>query len=158
MRQEEVTLPTLTDNDCIKVSYSDNDIVVVDDVKQFAEFGSALISLNGIAVCTSGSVTAMMNSNKVELNKNQVAVVPKNAIITDLMLSPYFKLKAMFFLIECCRIFSTKKISVWNETMYIHRNNIFTLDDDAILFYDHFYSMLKLVMECGPNHIFIATK
>ena len=76
MHQEEVTLQSLTDNDCIKVSYSDNDIVVVDDVQQFAEFGSAHISLNGIAVCTSGRVTAMMNSNKVELNKNQVAVVP----------------------------------------------------------------------------------
>lgn len=119
IRQEEVTLPTLTDNDCIKVSYSDNDIVVVDDVKQFAEFGSALISLNGIAVCTSGSVTAMMNSNKVELNKNQVAVVPKNAIITDLMLSPYFKWKAMFFLIECCRIFSNKKNQPL-ERNYVH--------------------------------------
>ena len=158
MHQEEVTLQSLTDNDCIKVSYSDNDIVVVDDVQQFAEFGSAHISLNGIAVCTSGRVTAMMNSNKVELNKNQVAVVPKNAIITDLMLSPDFKLKAMFFSDRMLQSFLHEKISIWNETMYIHRNNILTLDDDAILFYDHFYSMLKLVMECGPNHIYYSNE
>ena len=113
MRQEEVTLQSLADNDCITVSYSDNDIVIIDDVQQFAEIGSAHISLNGIAVCTSGRVLAVMNSNKVELNKNQVAV---------------------------------------------HRNNILTLDDDAVLFYEHFYSMLKLVMECAPNHIYYSNE
>ena len=41
MVQEEVSLQTLTDNEDINIGYSDNDIVVVDSIQQFAEVRSA---------------------------------------------------------------------------------------------------------------------
>jgi AraC-like DNA-binding protein len=35
--------------------------------------------------------------------------------------------------------------------MYIHCNNVFTLGGDDVKFYEHFYSLLKFVVERGKN-------
>ena len=55
MVQEEVSLQTLTDNEDINIGYSDNDIVVVDSIQQFAEVSAAHVSMSAIAICTCGT-------------------------------------------------------------------------------------------------------
>ena len=56
MKQEEISLQTLTGNDDIQVGYSDNDIVIVDNIQKFAEVSAAHVSMNAIAICTQGKV------------------------------------------------------------------------------------------------------
>lgn len=154
MHQEEVTLQSLIDQDCLTVSYIDKDIVIIDDNQEFAAFSSAHLSLNGIAFCTAGKVIGKMNGRDVEMTKNQVVIIHKNTIITDLMLSPDFKLKAVFLSDAILQNFLREKMSVWNEVMYIYRDNFITLDDNYITFYEHFYSMLKLIIERGKHFIY----
>ncbi|MBQ4405735.1 MAG: AraC family transcriptional regulator [Bacteroidales bacterium] len=151
MHQEEITIQSLSVNDCIKVSYCDNNVMIVDDVQEFAAIGAARLSLNGIAICTNGKITGSMNGRKIEISKNEVAIIPKNALVTDLMISPDFKLKALFFSENVLQSFLHEKISIWNEMMYIHCNNVFTLGGDDVKFYEHFYSLLKFVVERGKN-------
>ncbi len=151
MHQEEITIQSLSVNDCIKVSYCDNNVMIVDDVQEFAAIGAARLSLNGIAICTNGKITGSMNGRKIEISKNEVAIIPKNALVTDLMISPDFKLKALFFSENILQSFLHEKISIWNEMMYIHCNNVFTLGGDDVKFYEHFYSLLKFVVERGKN-------
>ena len=154
MHQEEVSIQSLINSDSVTVSYSGNDLVIIDDIQEFAAFGAAHLSLNGIAVCTSGKVSGSMNGKSIEITKNQVVIIPKNVIITDIMFSPDFKLKAMFLADEVLQSFLREKISIWNETMYIYRNNVFTLEDDDVMFYEHFYSMLKLILERGKGRLY----
>ena len=95
-QHEEVTFQTLADNEDVQIGYSDNDIVVVDSIQQFTETRTAHVSMNTIVICTSGRVQAQMNGIQMELHKNQVAVIPQNVTVTDVMISPDFNLKAMF--------------------------------------------------------------
>lgn len=144
MSQEEITLQTLTDNEDITIGYSDKDIVIIDSIQKFAEFSAAHVAMNGIAICINGKVQAQMNGKPLELHKNQVAVIPGNVLISDLMISPDFDLKAMFLTNNILQSFLREKMSVWNDIVYIHHHHILTLEDDDILFYTNFYEMLSL--------------
>lgn len=153
-QQEEITFQTLTDNEDIQIGYSDNDIVVVDSIQQFAEVSTALVSMNAVVICTSGKVLGFINGKQIELHQNQVAIIPQNIIVTDVMVSPDFNLKAMFLTNRILQSFLREKMNVWNDMMYVHRHHIVTMDEDEILFYTHFYDMLKLTFDRGKDNPF----
>lgn len=154
MRQEEINLQSLTDNKDISVGYSDNNIVIIDSIQKFAEINAAHVSMNAIVICTNGKVKAEMNGKQMELHKNQVAVIPQNVIITDPMVSPNFDLKAMFFTNHILQSFLREKMNVWNEIVYIQRQHITTMEDNDILFYTHFYDMLRLCIDKNNDNPF----
>lgn len=154
MQQEEITIQTLTDNEGIQVGYSDNDIVIIDSIQKFAEISAAHVSMNAIAICTQGKVQGTLNGKMIELHKNQVAIIPQNVVVTDLMVSPDFDLKAMFFTNRILQSFLREKMPIWNEVVYIRRLNVVTLEDDDMQFYTYFYEMLRMCFYRGDNHPF----
>lgn len=147
MQQEEITLQTLTTNEAVHVGYSDNDIVIVDSIQQFALVSEAHVQMSAIAICTSGRVQGQMNGQLIEVRQNQVAVIPANVVITDLMISPDFNLKALFFTNQILQSFLREKMNLWNEVMYVQRLHVISLTDDDIRFYTYFYDMLSLCFE-----------
>ena len=54
-QHEEVTFQTLANNEDIQIGYSDNDIVVVDSIQQFAEINTAHVAMNAVVICTNGT-------------------------------------------------------------------------------------------------------
>ena len=154
MQQEEISLQTLTGNEDIQIGYSDNDIVIVDCIQKFAEMRAAHVSMNAIAICSQGKVQGMLNGQVIELHKNQVAIIPENVVITDLMISPDFALKAMFFTNRILQSFLREKMNVWNDVVYIHRIHVVSMEDDDLQFYTNFYEMLCLCFDKGKDHPF----
>ena len=144
MQQEEISLQSLTTNEAVHVGYSDSDIVIVDSIQKFALVSEAHVQMGAIAICTSGRVQGLMNGQAIELRQNQVAVIPANVVINDLMISPDFNIKAMFFTNQILQSFLHEKMSIWNEVMYIQRLHVISLSDEEIRFYTHFYDMLSL--------------
>ena len=153
-QQEEITFQTLADNEDIQIGYSDNDIMVVDSIQQFAKVSAAHVSMNAIVICTEGKVQGMMNGTLMEFCKNQVAIIPQNITVTDVMVSPDFNLKAMFLTNRILQSFLREKMNIWNDMMFIHRHHIVTMDEDEILFYTHFYDMLTLAIARGKSNPF----
>ena len=151
-QHEEVTFQTLANNEDIQIGYSDNDIVVVDSIQQFTEINTAHVAMNAVVICTDGKVQAQMNGKQMELHKNQVAIVPQDVTVTDVMVSPNFNLKAMFLTNRILQSFLREKMNIWNDMMYIHRQHIVTMDGDEILFYTHFYDMLTLAISKGKDN------
>ncbi len=151
-QHEEVTFQTLANNEDIQIGYSDNDIMVVDSIQQFTEINTAHVAMNAVVICTDGKVQAQMNGMQMELHKNQVAIIPKNVTVTDVMVSPDFNLKAMFLTNRILQSFLREKMDIWNDMMYIHRHHIVTMDEDEILFYTHFYDMLTLAISKGKDN------
>ena len=147
MHHEEISFQTLTDNEDIQVGYSDNDIVIIDSIQKFAEISAAHVSMNAIAICIQGKVQGTLNSQTIELHKNQVAIIPQNVIIADPMVSPDFDLKAMFFTNRILQSFLREKMSIWNDVVYVRRLHVITIEDDNLLFYTHLYELLRLCFE-----------
>ena len=151
-QHEEVTFQTLANNEDIQIGYSDNDIVVVDSIQQFTEINTAHVAMNAVVICTDGKVQAQMNGMQMELHKNQMAIIPKNVTVTDVMVSPDFNLKAMFLTNRILQSFLREKMNIWNDMMYIRRHHVVTMDEDEILFFTHFYDMLTLAISKGKDN------
>ena len=142
--RKDITIQSLTEIEDIQIGYLDKDIVLVDSIQKYVEVSSAHLSMNVIIFCIKGKIQALMNGQRLDLQEGQIAIVPPNVTVTDIMKSPDFNLKAMFFTNRILQSFLREKISVWNDMMYIHRQYVFTLSDDHIDLYNHFYDMLLL--------------
>ncbi len=151
MQQEEITIQSLTINESVNIGYSDKDITVVDSIQKFAEISNAHVAMSAVIICTSGRVQGLMNGKPIEMRQNQVAVVPANVNITDLMISPDFNIKGMFFTNSILQSFLREKMSVWNEVMYVQQIRVINLNDDDLQFFTHFYDMLTLCFEKDPD-------
>ena len=154
MKQEEISLQTLTGNEDIQVGYSDNDIVIINNIQKFAEINTAHVAMNAIVICTQGKVQGTLNGRVIELHKNQVAIIPQNVIITDLMISPNLDLKAMFFTNSILQSFLREKMNVWNDVVYVRRMHVITLEDFDMQFYTNFYEMLRLCFDKSIGYPF----
>ena len=151
-QQEEITIQSLANNEDVQIGYSDNEIVFVDGIQQLTQLNTAHVAMNAVVICTNGKVQAQINGRHMELHKNQVAIIPQNVTVTDVMISPDFDLKGLFLTNRILRSFLNEKISIWNDMMYIHRQHIVTMDEDEILFYTHFYDMITLAIERGKEN------
>ena len=148
MLQEEITFQALTSNEDIHVGYSDNDIVIIDSIQRFAEISAAHVTMSAIAICLNGKVQGQINGQPIVLSKNQVAVIPPHVNISELMISPDFDLKAMFFTNSILQSFLREKMNVWNDMMYIHRLHVVTMEkDEEMQFFKQFYDMLSFCMD-----------
>jgi len=154
MEQENITIQALAENEDVQVGYSDNDIVIVDSIQRFAEFKAAHVAMNAVVICTSGKVQGQMNGSLIQLQKNQVAIIPENVTVSELMVSPDFDMKAMFLTTRILQSFLREKMTIWNDMMYVHRLHIISMYDDDLLFYTHFYEMLSLSFVRGKDNPF----
>lgn len=152
--KEEITLKLLTERDEVKIGYSDKDIIVVDSIQKFAEINAAHIAMNVIMICTNGRIQAHMNGRPVELKKNQVAIVPQNVVVTNIMISPDFNLKAMFLNNNILQSALHDKMIIWNDIMYIQHNHVITLKSEYLLIFSQFYDMLNMVIEHSQENPF----
>jgi len=153
-QQENISIQKLTKNEDISIGYSDDDIVIVDSIQRFAEFKSAHMSMNSIIICKKGKVGALMNGQHVDIQQNQVSIVPENVVVSDMMVTPDFDMEGMFFTNRILQSFLREKMNIWNDMMFIHRMHIFTMNDDDISFYNSFHNMLYLYIERGQDNPF----
>lgn len=154
-QKENITIKSLSEkSEELQIGYSDNDIVIVDSIQRFAEVQAAHITMNAVVICTCGKVQAEMNGHFIELQKNQVAIIPENVTATEIMVTPDFDMKGMFLTNRILQSFLREKMNIWNDMMYVHRLHIITLEDDDLLFYTHFYDMLSLSIERGNDNPF----
>lgn len=153
-RNEEITLQSLAEKEEVRIGYSDNEIVVVDSIQRFTEINAAHIAMNVIMICTNGKIQARMNDMHLSLSKNQVAIVPQNVLVTDIMISPDFDMKAMFLTTSILQSLLREKMIIWNDVMYVHHFHVITLDDNDINNYSQFCDMLRSAVERSNNKPF----
>lgn len=147
MNMDVITIQSLAGKQNIPVDYIDEDLLIIDNVKDLAEPSPTRVVMNFIVACTAGRVQAQMNGSPFELSRNQVLLAPPNVMLSDFLISPDFEFKAVFFTTRLLQSFLRDKINVWNEILYIRHDHILTLDNDDIGFFFHFYDMLRLCID-----------
>ena len=154
MKKEVISLQSLSSNGDIQIGYSDNDIAIIDSFQKLAEVSAAHVEMNAVTICTRGKAMGTINGKTIEVHKNQVAIIPHDVIVTDIMISPDFDMKVMLFTNRILHSFLHEKVNIWNDVVYIHRMHVITMEDDDLRFYTNLYEMLSLSFykeeECFP--------
>ena len=138
-----MTFISLSEEQDIHISYFDKDLLLIENIVKIAEISSARVEMSAIVICLKGKVSAKMGDKYLELHSHQVAMIPPNSTVSDIMISPDFDVKALFMTNTILRRFLEDKIGLWNNLMYISRNHILSLSDKDMEFYRGFYGMLK---------------
>ena len=154
-RNEEITLQSLAEKEEVTIGYSDKDMVIVDSIQKFAEINAAHIAMNVIMICTNGRIQARLNDMQLTLSKNQVAIVPQNVLVTDIMISPDFNLTELYVMQRYLQqSLLREKMAIWNDVMYIHHHHVITLDNDYLEIFPMFYDMLNNAVERSQENPF----
>lgn len=150
--KEEITIQTIRDSHELQVNYSDEDIVIIDNVRNFTEPSMAYMSMNIIAICTAGKAAFSMNGQSITIGKNQIVLCPPNVTVSDFMISPDFEFKAMFLTNRMLQSFLHEKMNIWNEVMYVRRMHVLDMSGMDIAFYSHFMDMLRLCFDAKADN------
>ncbi|MCR4602805.1 MAG: helix-turn-helix domain-containing protein [Prevotella sp.] len=142
-----ITIQQISQDENISELYSDEDIVIIDNVKNLVDPQPARMNMNMLVICTQGRAEGDLNGRRLSICKNQLTIFPPNVTVSNFMVSPDFDFKAMFFTTRILQSFLGEKMSIWNEVMYIHHLHVLTVEDRDLSYYRNFYDMLRLCID-----------
>lgn len=152
MKQDVISLKDISSDIHVNVGYSDDDIVMIDSVQMLATPTKARLNMNAMVLITKGKVKARVDKEELEFSQNQLAICPPNLGLYDIMSSPDFEFKAIFFTNRILQIFLREKIAIWDEMVYSQRIRTFNLSQDHLHFYSLFVEMLWNCFDKGRNN------
>lgn len=158
MEKEEMTIKGLADQQYIVVDYSDEDVIIIDSIKQLAEPSVTRIKMNLITVATKGKAQVNVNGQNMTFGESQLLLCPPNTTLTDFMFSPDFEFNAMFLSNRIIQSFLRDKVNIWNEMMYIHKMHVVTLDPRDVKFFSYFHDALDMVIKAPTDHYIYRTE
>lgn len=143
-----VTYPMEAD---VKVNYSDEDIIMIDNVKMLTEPSVTKLQMNLIAFCYKGKAQMNINGILSLFMENQILICPSQVVFSDFMLSPDFDFKAVFISNAKLQYFLREKMSIWTQ-LYINKQWIGILSNEEIDFLKRLYDMISLCADSKLNY------
>ena len=80
----------------LTLDYSDDDLVLINNVKVLVAPPISRLHMNIVAFCTQGRIQFDMNGKPLVFEANQILACPSNFSFSNLMMSPDFEFKALF--------------------------------------------------------------
>jgi len=148
---ENITIQRIVHSEEINELYSDEDIVIIDNVRKLIEPQIARMNMNMLVLCIEGRAEGNLNGMRIGIHRNQVTICPPNVTLSDFMVSPDFEFKAMFLTTRILQSFLREKMSIWNEVMYVHHMHVLTMEDSDFSYYKNFYEMLRQCIDMNEN-------
>lgn len=158
MENEHLSLQEMQDSEMIKVDYSDDDVVILDNVMKFAEVDTTRIHMNLVVAAKKGKAEITIGEQRLTFSENQLLICPPNTIFTDLMFSPDFEFKAFFFTNRIIQSFLHEKMNIWNETMYVYKRHVITLKPRDIQYLYSMYDMLQICIDAPSEEYIYRTE
>lgn len=146
-QQDEVSIEELATRHFISIDYSDEDIIIIDNIREFAKPSSARIRMNMIVFAIRGFGQVFLNGQPVRLSASQLLLCAPNTIFDDFMTSPDFEFKAVFLTNKIIQSFLREKMNIWNDTMYVHKTHVVTMTPEAIRFFSYIYEALRISID-----------
>lgn len=158
MEHENLTIMELADKQLIVVDYSDDDIIIIDNIKQLAEPNPTRIRMNVIAIAKTGKAQISFGDQSVTIGENQLLMCPSNTVFTDFMFSPDFEFRAIFLSNRILQSFLREKMSVWNETLYINKMHVLTMEPRDVNWMFYIYNALRMLIDAPENTYLYKTE
>lgn len=126
----------------LSVDYSDDDLVLINNVKLLVAPDVSRLEMNIVAFCTRGRVMFDINGVHASFEANQILACPSHTSFSNLMMSPDFEFKALFVSNRMLQGALRMRMNTWTNLLYVRRQHVATLGSEEIVFLVRFYEML----------------
>ena len=103
------------------VKYNDDELVIVDNLREIPQFGSGKIDFNVVAACITGRMLLEVSGQPTTVNAQQIFVCHPHVVLSNLMISPDFECKVMCLSDRLLRSILQSQMLIWNNMLYKQR-------------------------------------
>lgn len=135
----------------MNIDYSDDDIIIVDSMREIVESSQVRVRMNGILVCMDGTAQAEINNHLVTIKKNQIVLFPPNTMFDNFLFSIDFKFKLLLLTNRIIQQFLRPYIQIWNQVMYVNKMRICDLTDVDMEFANRMYDTIRFCQKYSTN-------
>lgn len=132
----------------ISISYTDDDIIIIDDLRDLPITDKPLRpNMNIIIMCMEGKIQLEINGKTFTVTKNEILVCSPNIILDNCMVSNNSEAKILCLTNKVIQESLHANVDIWNRAIYINRQNIIELKDEEIVLFQHYYGLIKAKMQ-----------
>ena len=106
------------------VKYNDDELVIVDKLREIPQLGSGKIDFNVVAACITGCMRLEVSGQPTTVNAQQIFVCHPHVVLSNLMISPDFECKVMCLSDRLLRSILQSQMLIWNNMLRIIFPNI----------------------------------
>ena len=118
------------------VKYNDDELVIVDNLREIPQFGSGKIDFNVVAACITGCMRLEVSGQPTTVNAQQIFVCHPHVVLSNLMISPDFECKVMCLSDRLLRSILQSQMLIWNNMLYKQRYRIIDIPSDRFGLYN----------------------
>lgn len=128
----------------VGAAYSDGDIALIQNVKDFETKATYLLDMVFVAFCERGKVMLHINGKEHTIGTDSLVVMPPKTIVDNIMISPDVEFKAIGISYEAaqrdCRIGK----NAWDVLHYVSENPVLKVSRDSIRLLHAYAGLLAL--------------
>ncbi len=135
----------------LTIDYSDDDIIIVDNIRDIVAANPMRVKMNGIIVCFNGTIQVDVNNQRRIFGKNQLVMFPPNTTIDNYLFSVDFECKAIFLTNHIIQRFLRPYVDIWNHVMYVKKIQERQLSDIDLEFVCKIYDVIRFCLDYGED-------
>ena len=135
----------------LNIDYSDDDMIVIDSVRDIVDNSLVRVKMNGILVCFDGSAMVDINHKQVIIKKNQLVIFAPNTLFNNFLFSVDFKCKLILLTNRIIQHFLRPYLRVWNQVMYMNELKVRDLTEIDMAFVNKMCEMMSFCKQYTSN-------
>ncbi|MDD7108169.1 MAG: helix-turn-helix domain-containing protein [Prevotellaceae bacterium] len=128
------------------IDYQDEDISILDNVKDFAHLKDTKIPKHVVVLGIKGTMTLSVDNRHLSLSSNELLMCPERAYITDVKMTSGFECKICTFTDRILQDCLHNNVNLWNNAVYIRKINHITLQPESVDFIQHLCEALRFLI------------
>lgn len=136
----------------LEVDYSDDDIVILDNMRDIVAAEPMRFMMNGVFVCFNGTIQVDVNGQQHTYHKNQLVMFPPNTTLDNYLFSVDFECKALLMTNHIIQRFMRPYIDVWNHVVYVKKILERQLTDIDMEFTRKVYDVIRFCLDYGSDN------
>jgi len=104
-----------------QIKYSDEELVIVDNLREIPNMDNLRITFNIIAACQRGKMEIDIAGESALIHERQIVICHSYATLANCMVSPDFECKVLCISDQLLRNILSSQILLWNQLLYSHR-------------------------------------
>ena len=117
------------------IRYNDDELVVVDNLREIPQLGNGKIDFNVVATCITGRMMLEVSGQSITVNAQQIFVCTSHVVISNIMMSPDFECKMMCLSDRLLRSILQSQMMIWNNMLYKQHYSIIDIPSDRFGLY-----------------------